>query len=179
MEAEDDLFRPAPARPYKEVPQQLRLSADVIAATLALLQRAGRQESGLFWYGPRDAAGNGIVEYLAAPRQRMSWGNYHVAPDALAEIVHRLPDGYKPLAQVHSHPGRRVEHSNYDDRMMSSRKALSLVFPFYGKPTEVFLHGVGVHEWQIDYWHLLDEAQAARRVIVTAAGAAIKIEDLR
>lgn len=177
MDAEDDLFRPAPKRPYQPVETQLRIPAEGLRATLALLQRAGRLESGLFWYGPRDAAGNGQVQHIAAPRQRMSWGNYHVSPEALAEIVHRLPDGWKPLAQVHSHPGQRVEHSNYDDKMLSSRRALSLVFPFYGRTNVVFPWGVGIHEWQVDYWHLLDDNLAARRVIVTAG--LVTVEDLR
>lgn len=91
--------------------------------------------------------------------------------------MHRLPDDWKPLAQIHSHPGIRVEHSNYDDRMMSSRRALSLVFPAYGHPRSSFPHGVGVHEWQNEYWHLLDEAKAKRRVIV--ADGNVKIEDFR
>ena len=120
---------------------------------------------------------NGLVQHIAAPHQRMSWGNYHVSPEALAKIVHRLPEGWKPLAQVHSHPGQRVEHSNYDGRMMSSQKALSLVFPSYGRMTAAFPQGVGVHEWQIDYWHLLDDRQAARRVVVTDGS--VTVEDLR
>ncbi|MCK1682188.1 Mov34/MPN/PAD-1 family protein [Bradyrhizobium sp. 147] len=177
MEAEDDILRPVPARPYKPVEAQLRVPADATKATLDLLQRAGKRESGLFWYGTRDLNGNGHVHYVAAPKQQMTWGNYHVSPQALAEIVHRLPDGWKPLAQIHSHPGSRVEHSNYDDRMMSSRKSLSLVFPFYGKATAPFPSGVGIHEWQIDYWHLLDDTSAARRVIVT--GGSVTVEDLR
>jgi hypothetical protein len=177
MEAEDDLFRPAPPRPYAPAGAKLRVPAKAIPATLGLLQRAGRRESGLFWYGPRDSAGNGLVQHVAAPRQKMSWGNYHVPPEALAEIVHRLPEGWKPLAQVHSHPGWKVEHSNYDDQMVSSRKALSLVFPSYGRTTTAFPEGVGVHEWQNDYWHLLEEDAARLRVVLVEGD--VTVEDLR
>jgi len=141
------------------------------------LCRAGRRESGLFWYGPKDAVGNGTVAYVVAPRQRMSWGNYAVSPQALAEIVYRLLDDWKPLAQVHSHPSLQVEHSNYDDRMVSSRRALSLVFPSYGHGFEPFPTGVGVHEWQNDYWHLLDLASAQRRVLLIEG--TVRVEDLR
>ncbi|MCK1394301.1 Mov34/MPN/PAD-1 family protein [Bradyrhizobium sp. 1] len=177
MDAEDSLRRPPPKRPYAPVAQVLKVPVQALEATLSLLQRAGDRESGLFWYGDRDAAGNGIVRHVAAPRQMMSWGNFHIAPEALAEIVHRLPQGCKPLAQIHSHPGSGVEHSNYDDRMMSSQRSLSLVFPSYGTAWEAFPEGVGVHEWQIDYWHLLDATQAHRRVIVTDGSATV--EDLR
>jgi hypothetical protein len=177
MESEDELHRPPAPLSYKPTGLQLSVPAAAVSGTLALLQRAGRRESAVFWYGTRDAAGNGIVRYAVAPRQRMTWGNYWVSPEALAEVVHRLPDDWRPLAQTHSHPGIRVEHSNYDDRMMSSRRALSLVFPAYGRPRRSFPHGVGVHEWQSDYWHLLDEADARRRVVVTEGN--VKIEDFR
>jgi hypothetical protein len=131
----------------------------------------------VFWYGTRDIQGHGNVEYVVAPQQRMTWGNYSVAPEALAAIVDRLADGWKPLAQVHSHPGTSVEHSNYDDKMVSSKKALSLVFPKYGLWRGTFPEGVGVHEWQNEYWHLLSPNDAKRRVVVVDG--AVKIEDLR
>jgi hypothetical protein len=178
MEDEDDLLRPRPVHPYRPVDLQLRVPASALTATLELLCRAGRRESGVFWYGPRDYVGNGEVAYVVAPRQRMSWGNYAVSGEALAEVVNRLLDGWKPLAQVHSHPGSRVEHSNYDDRMASSRRALSLVFPLYGRDTgEQFPAGVGVHEWQDDYWHLLDSGFARRRVILVDG--TVQVEDMR
>jgi hypothetical protein len=176
-EREDELRRPPPKSTYRPVALQLQVPRDAVKATLTLLQRAGSRESGVFWYGKRDADGNGLVTYVVAPRQRMSWGNYHVPPNALAEVVHRLPSDWKPLAQLHSHPGLGVEHSMYDDRMASSRRALSLVFPFYGRPHTTFPLGVGVHEWQIDYWHLLSLEQALRRVAV--CDGVITMDDLR
>ena len=177
VDSEDELGRPPPPRPYIAADLQLQVPSGAIEATRSLLQRAGRRESGLFWYGCRDNRGNGTVAYVVAPRQRMSWGNYHISPEALAEVVQRLPAGWRPLAQVHSHPGVRVEHSNYDDQMASSRRALSLVFPLYGRGDTAFPSGVGVHECQNDYWHLLNAEQASRRIVVFEA--AVKSEDLR
>ena len=107
----------------------------------------------------------------------MTRGNYTIPADALAEVVYRLPDDWKPLAQVHSHPGKRVEHSSYDDRMMSSRRALSLVFPVYGRSDEPFPVGIGIHEWQNDYWHLLDLASAEGRVVIV--NGTVQVEDMR
>jgi hypothetical protein len=177
MDSEDDLKRPPAPRPYQPVNARLLVPGAALEATHGLLRRAGRRESGLFWYGHRNPNGDGEVKYVVAPRQRMTWGNYNVAPEALAEIVHRLPDDWKPLAQVHSHPGLGVEHSNYDDKMISSRKSLSLVFARYGMLKLPFPAGVGVHEWQNEYWHLLDEKNAGRRVVVIDG--TIKTEDLR
>ena len=78
---------------------------------------------------------------------------------------------------TYSHPGARVEHSNYDDQMASSRRALSLVFPHYGRLTQPFPADVGVHEWQNDYWHLLALHQAAQRVVLVDGD--VRAEDLR
>jgi hypothetical protein len=177
MGVEDRLLRPAPAQSYRPVNVQLHVPTDALIATINLLRRAGRRESGLFWYGPRDKAGNGIVAYVVAPRQRMSWGNYAVSSQSLTEVVRRLPDDWKPVAQVHSHPGTRVEHSNYDDQMVSSSRALSLVFPLYGRGVSHFPSGVGIHEFQSDYWHLLDPALARRRVLLIEGP--VRVEDLR
>ena len=85
MDSEDDLFGPPPPCPYNSVNLQLSVPARALAATTALLCRAGRRESGLLWYGLRDAMGNGVVAYVVAPRQRMTWGNYTIPADALAE----------------------------------------------------------------------------------------------
>jgi Prokaryotic homologs of the JAB domain len=177
MENEDDLFRPPAPRPYQPGNARLWLPTKALKATLKTLQSVGRRECGIFWYGPKESDGSGRVEYVAVPKQRMSCGNFHVSTDALNEIVHQLSENWKPVAQVHSHPRAGVEHSNYDDRMMSSRKALSLVFPSYGRPRATFPQDVGVHEFQIDYWHLLDQDNAARRVVLCDGD--VKVDDFR
>ena len=66
------ILRPRPVHPYRPVDLQLRVPASAVTATLELLCRAGRRESGVFWYGSRDYVGNGEVAYVVAPRQRMS-----------------------------------------------------------------------------------------------------------
>ena len=52
-----------------------------------LLQRAGQCERDQLG-GLKDSVGNGTVMWVVAPRQHMSWGNYHISADALAEAVH-------------------------------------------------------------------------------------------
>lgn len=176
-ETEYSLIRePAPC-PYELTSMRLRIPDDGIRATLQLLRLAGRRESGLFWYGERDEQGNGTVSYIVAPRQHMTWGNYYIPPDAMGEVVSRLEECWKPLAQIHSHPGARVEHSRYDDEMTSIKRALSLVFPYYGRRLSKFPNAVGVHEWQNSYWHLLNAEQAAIRIINTDG--VVRTEDLR
>jgi hypothetical protein len=179
MDAEDFLWRPPAPTPYLPGPQTLALSTAALRSTLTMLQCAGARESGAFWYGPRDAAGSGTVRAVIAPRQAMARGNYHVSPAAMSAMVDLLPDGtWKPLAQIHRHPGASVEHSRYDDEMAASTRALSIVFPFYGRWSGPWPHGIGVHEHQSDYWHLLSAANAAHRVHL-AADADIFTKDLR
>jgi hypothetical protein len=112
-----------------------------------------------------------------APLQKMSWGNYSISTESLTEVVQQLPADWKPLAQIHSHPGRNVEHSSYDDRMVCSRRVLSLVFPCYGRGIEAFPRNVGIHEWQNGYWHLLDPASAEQRVALIDGD--VRVEDMR
>ena len=178
METEDELRRPPPPCPYQAGPARLYLPDNALAGTLALLQRARRLESGVYWYGTKTKEGDGQVKLVVAPLQYMSWSNFVVSTQALTAIVSRLPDDWKPLAQVHSHPGARVEHSNYDDRMASSKRALSVVFPHYGHCRVSFPGDVGVHEYQNNYWHLLDTEAARRRITVTTA-ADVQVEDHR
>jgi len=128
MSMEDEFKRNPPPLPYEPGMLRLFLPLEAVQATHRLLRMAGRRESGVMWYGTKDASGDGTVRYVVAPRQQMRWGNYHVSAEALAEVVHRLPEGLKPLAQAHSHPGEWVEHSTYDDAMVSSNRILSLVF---------------------------------------------------
>ncbi|MBI3699135.1 MAG: Mov34/MPN/PAD-1 family protein [Afipia sp.] len=156
----------------------LNVPKAALDGTVALLRRVRQLESGVLWYGRRDQVGNCVVDYVVAPKQKMHWGNYLISTQALSQVVARLPEGSKPLAQIHSHPSTRVEHSNYDDRMIVTRRALSIVFPNYGHWTSPFPHGLGIHESQNDYWYLLDDATATQRVVITPAGN-VKIEDFR
>lgn len=169
MNTEDEDFfgRPEPLHPYRPTQLSLRVPNDAVVQTVKLLQKARRRESGVFWYGLRDDAGNGEVAHVAAPRQQMRPRNFHVAPEAMAQVVFNLRDGHRPLAQIHSHPAMGIEHSRYDDKMMNNTRVLSIIFPRYGQLRGAFPVGCGVHEWQDNYWHLLSYADAARRVILT------------
>ena len=177
MDSEGSIFRPAPTVPYRSVSGVMFAPYAAISATHKLLQRAGRRESAVMWYGTRDGQGNARVSHVIAPKQTMSWGNYSITASALAQAVHRLPQECKAVAQVHSHPGAHVEHSNYDDRMVSSTRILSIVFPNYGRTLGSFPLEIGVHEWQHGYWHLLSLEESKRRVQLIDQQ--VTVEDLR
>src|SRR5262249_9468740 len=102
-----------------------------------------------------------------------------VPASAVAEMAAATRShGWVNLAQVHTHPGHGVEHSRYDDGHANSRRALSVVIPFYGRWHGPWPIGVGVHEFQDEYWHLLTEADARLRGPVVEPGDA-ELLDLR
>lgn len=177
MTDEDLDPRPRAARPYQPSASCVLVPVLALEGTLSLLRRAGRYESAVFWYGTKDASGNATVTYVVAPQQISRPRNYQVPAASVSAMVGRLQPGWKPIAQIHSHPGDNVEHSNYDDRMAISTKALSLVVPRYGQWSGTFPERIGVHEWQNSYWHLLTSAQAHARIRV--ANIAVTVEDLR
>lgn len=170
-------LRPPPSRPYAANGAVLKLPINALRATAQLLAIAGMREACVFWYGSRDGDLSRVTA-VRAPRQTATRFNYHVDEAAMSHMSQTLDDECRPVAQIHSHPGRNVEHSRYDDQMVASRRALSLVFPNYGHLARAWPCGIGVHEWQEGYWHLLDDRQSTMRVRLVA-DADISVQDLR
>ncbi len=167
---EDLMRRPPPARPYQPSSTNLKVPAAAVEQTVKALQAFGSIEACCLWYGRDLDQGCGVVEAVIIPRQRGTWGNYEVAPDALAQVsAATRPKGWVCLAQTHSHPASFVEHSRYDDQRAISRGVLSLVFPGYGNWKGPFPKGVGIHEYQSDYWHKLTDNQARNRISLEPA----------
>lgn len=181
--AEEDFgFRPAPPRPYVPDDAVLEISDRVLTATFeAHLGSARRKvESCCFWYGTVSEKGRGRVQTVVIPAQRNTWGNYHVRSEAMAAVsaaTRRLSS--RNLTQIHTHPGRLVEHSLYDDQMANSRQALSLVLPNYGVPGCSWPDEIGVHAFQEGYWHRLSSRQASKRIAILSDYGPIQVLDLR
>lgn len=160
--------RPSPNGYYQLPNLTLRVPEDILRLTLQVFSEyaARTVESCCFWYGERDDGG-GQVKAVVLPKQRNHWGDFTVPASAMEEVsLVTRSHGWRNLAQLHTHPGRLVEHSAYDDFHVNSRNALSLVFPYYGRWSGTWPNGIGVHEYQ-GYWYLLPAEHAARRVHVT------------
>jgi hypothetical protein len=176
------LWRPPPPSPYVPTGRVLTVPLGLLHLTLRVFQQyAGHKvESSCFWYGTRDDAGNGRVAAVVVPRQYNHWGHYRVEIDGVAAMAAATrPHGWKNLSQVHTHPGVGVEHSRYDDAEANSRRALSVVFPSYGLWRSTWPDGVGIHEFQADYWHLLSLAEASVRVLIDPADQTVTLLDTR
>lgn len=187
-----DPFGPAPhydpPRPYFPTSTVLALPEGLPATITALLgtnkitadiddadgDDAGRTrglEGGALLYGHRGRDGQpDVVAGIVVPPQTRNRTNYRIAADGIDAASDATRDrGWVVLAQVHTHPGRNVEHSWYDDRNAISTKAVSLVVPFYGADPSYWLDSVGTHVFQRDWWHLLTPEQARTRVIFVDA----------
>lgn len=172
-------WRRPPATPYRPTDAVLTVPYRAMELTLGVFATyASRHlESGCFWYGDRLDAGGGIVRAVVVPEQINTWGNYSVTADAMDAVAGATRVyGWRNLAQIHTHPSGSVEHSPYDDEHANSRRALSLVFPFYGRRRIADLSSVGIHEWQSDYWHLLSRDASSSRVAVVNFGEVMLID---
>lgn len=172
---------PDPPRWNGSVVQVLHAHPDILALTrVAFLSTARRGvECGLFWYGTSQEA-KSTVHAIVVPDQINSWGHYELpehAVDALSEATR--PRGWFNLSQVHTHPSSWVGHSDYDDRYANSRKALSLVFPSYGRVHPRWPEDIGVHEFLEGRWQRLSDGKVPLRIVFDSKLTAPEILDLR
>lgn len=168
IEDDSTLWRQRPPTPYRPTGRTTKACSLVLAATLRALRSTGRTEAGCLWLGKFEAGGDAIVEAVVVPKQTNRPRNYSIAAGAMQQVaVIARPRKWTLVAAVHSHPGSSVEHSEYDDQMVPSRSALSLVFANYGVSQNKWPDGIGVHEFSDNYWHLLPGSDAARRVVFT------------
>ena len=159
-----------------------RLSAEDSAGPDPGETGAGDREFAAFLYGTRGAADRpDIVHGLVVPDQARGARSYSVSADAVAGAsgVTRAR-GWVAVGQLHSHPGRDVEHSWYDDENAISTRIVSIVVPGYARgPADPrsWLDAAGVHEFQDGWWHLL--TGSARRRRVSFADLPLEVVDLR
>jgi proteasome lid subunit RPN8/RPN11 len=159
------MFRHAPLTPYRASGKITRVPLNALSATIQMLRAARNVEAACFWLGVFDEVGNGSVEAVVVPNQINHARNYEVPSQAMLDVAAvARQNKWTIVGAVHSHPGQSVEHSQYDDQMTPSRRALSIVFPHYGKWSGPWARGVGAHEYIDEHWHLLPEGDAERRI---------------
>jgi Prokaryotic homologs of the JAB domain len=170
-----------PPAPYENRGQQLLLPAELPGAVTRAFTRPAhaRLEAGALLYGIRGTGSAAdVVRALVVPDQEGRRTRYRVPHAAIAAASAATRDhGWVTLGQVHSHPGKGVEHSWYDDRHAVSVRAVSLVLPFYGRDLGDWKDRIGVHDYQDGWWHLLTAEQAAART--SFADVPLRIIDLR
>ncbi len=119
--------------------------------------------------GVERAAGDGTVTTLVIPDARLEVDWYEVPAESMSEAgAHFRRHGMVRLAQVHTHGGAWVGHSDRDSEKAYSQAvgALSLVVPFHGR-FKTHPNDCGVNLREDEGWRLLDqlEASAVVRII--------------
>jgi len=146
---------------------------NVVSATLASLQEAGREERErvVLWLGMRQADRSIIVSEAFAPEQRAESDFFQIPRASIVAVFDRLREkGGMIAAQVHSHPGPAF-HSAADDRWAIVRHlhAFSLVVPDFALTTETntFLSTTAVFRLsEANEWVELAPPLAAEQVVV-------------
>lgn len=137
-------------------PRRIDVAANVIVATLAVFRKRhewGRRHEGIVYWAGREARnGDWIVTTCIAPHAVTTPGSYRTTSVGNAEAICAMNrENVQLIAQVHSHPGRMVDHSAGDEigALMPFDGFISVVVPYYGVrgmwPLDVM--GCGVHEY--------------------------------
>jgi hypothetical protein len=112
--------------------------------------------------GLRLSGGGGVVTTLVIPDATLEPGWYEVTPEAMSQAgAHFRAHGLVRLAQVHTHSGRWVGHSERDSKKAYSQEtgAVSIVIPFHGR-CKTRPAGCGVNLRSDEGWRLLDKNEA-------------------
>lgn len=107
-------------------------------------------------------SGESVVTTLTVPRATAFPTYFYIQPeDVVAAGRHLFRDGLHRLAQVHSHPGRSVDHSDYDDGRAYSQRvgAISIVVPLHGRTRPTLLE-CGIHVRSPEKWVRLSPEDA-------------------
>jgi JAB domain-containing protein similar to deubiquitination enzymes len=127
------------------------LSAELLDRTTIVLRqsRAGKvsHEGVAYWAGHR--VGDGVLlTTCIAPAAITTRGSFETSARANAQVIAYLGAAKLELvAQIHSHPGDFVGHSDSDDHraLMPYEGFLSIVVPHYGREGMRPLTKCGVH----------------------------------
>lgn len=144
-----------------------QLVRDSLQALCSFRRWFSRHEGIGYWLG-LERGDLTVASSLVIPYAETSPGHFHVPARENARVTntahaHRLI----VVAQVHSHPGTRVHHSQGDNRdaFMPSDGYYSLIVPNYarGDPS---IQSWGVHRYERGHFYRLSPAEVAAQVTV-------------
>jgi len=125
----------------------------VLPQTVRVLQLSRDERSaheGIVYWAGKMSPSAWIITTSVAPRAETTWGSFTTSAVSNAEVITFLAQhGLELLAQVHSHPGSRVAHSEGDDEgaFMPYENYLSIVVPNFATRGMLPLTSCGVHRF--------------------------------
>jgi proteasome lid subunit RPN8/RPN11 len=136
----------------------LTASWQTFRATRGVLRR---HEGIVYWCG-KQCRGDWIVTTCIAPYAYTTPGSFETSASDNAKVITALnAAGLELVAQVHSHPGGSVGHSNGDSRgaLMPYEGFLSIIAPDYGCGPIWPLTHCGVHRFESGRFRRFTTAQ--------------------
>jgi hypothetical protein len=109
-----------------------------------------REEAVSYWAGVK-CNETWIVTTLVIPRAHTTLGSFEVSASSNADVVSFLTTtGLKLIAQLHTHPGKSVGHSQGDDfgASLAHENFLSIVIPHFGARGIGLFKKCGVHRFE-------------------------------
>lgn len=150
---------------------RLAVPIDVLSGTRRALAQSrgpdGPHEGLVFWAG-RQQGDETRISLAIVPSASHGWGHVHVPEGAALEAARAArARGCGILAQVHSHPGRDVRHSDGDDSLvyMPFEGMWSVVVARYGRPVERLADGLGLHQFRDGRWTWVEPQWQALAVL--------------
>jgi len=145
------------------------VSAGLLKRTATVLRQSGNKEQsheGVAYWAGRRGGNDCVVTTCIAPAARTTYGSFDISSETNARVVMYLASaGLELLAQVHSHPGAAVGHSDGDDdrALMPYEGFLSIVVPHYGGRGMRPLTICGVHVFERGGFRRLASAEIEDR----------------
>jgi hypothetical protein len=132
---------------------QVLIHQVVLPTTIQALQQSRDEKSaheGIVYWAGKATNSVWIITTSIAPKAETTWGSFATSAASNAKVITFLAtNGLELLAQVHSHPGSRVDHSDGDDHgaLMPYENYLSLIVPNYAKDGILPLTRCGIHRF--------------------------------
>ncbi len=147
---------------------QLFLHESVVRASSELLRSTAgffnAHESVLYWAG-FEMRDKWLVSTCIRPEVFATRTSFRTSAEANARVVTFLAmHGLALLAQVHTHPGAFIDHSEGDDQgaFMAFENFISVVIPHYGRQGILPLNQCGVHRFEAGQFKRLSVSEVDR-----------------
>ncbi len=148
-----------------QYPDRILLSNSLLDNTVRCLRSFGAEEEcheGIVYWAGVEAGSQWWLLACIKPDAVTTWGSYRTtaATNAKAILAARHFDLHL-LAQVHSHPGKWVNHSQGDEQgaFMPFEGFLSIVVPNYGLHDAFSLDQCGIHRFERGRFRRLVDSQ--------------------
>ena len=160
----------------------LWIGESLLAVTERLLRSYGgaHDHEGIVYWGGLELPQGAAALTAVSPVAITTWGSFRTERDTNTALVLTLASlGLSLVAQVHSHPGEWVDHSDGDDggALVKFHGFWSLVVPNFAQLGMRNLEAVGVHLFDTGAFRRLGPSAVSSRVRALPIAVDLRAED--